>query len=234
MLSSVEVPSRTEIEKSIVEEFARFAAASPALGKLVEELSASGPVVIFGGFVRDRIHNLAHCAKRTSRDIDLVVCGTLRDTQPQGVLRNNFSGYRRRLADNLTADYWELDKTYAFRQGIFKANVENLPLTTVYTLNACVFDLVNLRLTEHRAIASIAKRTISFNCKEYLNKFPNYQAFRAMDFAERLEYTLDDEVQFFVREQIRDSTLEGFVDAVQSHRKEITKKGISEMSERYS
>lgn len=232
-LSSVRVPSRTEIEKSVAHEFARSVAATPALGELVEDLSASGRVLIFGGFVRDRIHNLTHCATRTSRDIDLVLCGTLKDA-PKRVLRNKFSGYRRRLADDLRVDYWELDKTYAFRRGIFKANVKNLPLTTVYTLNACVFDLLNLRLTEHRAISSIAKRTISFNCKDYLNKFPKYQAFRAIDFADRLEYRLDGEVHRFVQNQIRNSKLEEFVAAVQSHRREITKKALREMFERYS
>ena len=229
----MKVPSRREIETSIAQEFARSVAASPALAELVEKLSASAPVLIFGGFVRDRIHNLVHCAKRTSRDIDLVLCGKLRE-RPQRVVRNKFSGYRRRLADDLTVDYWELDKTYAFRRGIFEPTVKNLPLTTVYTLNACVFDLLNLRLTEHRAISSIAKRAISFNCKDYLNKFPKYQAFRAIDFAHRLDYRLDDEVKCFVRKQIHNSKLEQFVDAVKIHRREITTKAIKEMFERYS
>jgi hypothetical protein len=229
---SVEVPSRTEIEKSIAQEFTRVVASSPALGELVEELSASGPLVIFGGFVRDRIHNMTHRARRISRDIDLVLCGALGEA-PESAQRNNFGGYRRTVADDLTVDYWELDKTYAFSH-LFKPSIENLPLTTVYTLNACVFDLVHRRLIEHNAIASIARRTISFNCRDYLDKFPSYQAFRAMDFADRLEYTLDDEVRLFVRQQIHDSKLEEFVEAVQSHRRGVTQEDIAGMFERYS
>ena len=42
----------------------------------VKFLSGFGKVVVFGGFVRDAIHNALHADKQTFRDLDLVVVGT--------------------------------------------------------------------------------------------------------------------------------------------------------------
>ena len=56
-------------------------------------LMAAAPVVIFGGFVRDGIHNVLHAEKHISRDIDLVVCGKLGESQAT-TEKNNFGGRR--------------------------------------------------------------------------------------------------------------------------------------------
>ena len=229
-----ELPSLHQIEQSVQLAFEEATTLNPPLADLVRELSLNGRIVIFGGFVRDRIHSLVHRAERRSRDIDLVVCGTLDQGAPEA-LRTNFGGHRRSAGDNLTVDYWELEKTYAFRfnKVPFPAIIENLPRTTVFTLNACLFEIDAGRLIEHQAIADIAARRIAFNCRDYLDVFPVYQAFRAIDLAQRLDYTLDSEVSLFVRAQIDRSTLQEFLHAVQIHRREATEEQIARMRAEY-
>lgn len=223
----------TDIERRISLEFEKIRMSSAPLAELVGSLLALGPVVVFGGFVRDQIHNVVHSDNRPSRDIDLVLCGMLGES-PNEELRNNFGGHRRRISESLTVDYWELDRTYAFRRNLFQPKIENLPLTTVYSVNACFFDIADMRLVEHNAISDIAGRRIAFNCKDYLNVFPRYQAFRAMDLAKRMKYKLDDEVKRFVEAQIEDCTFEEFYQDVHSHRREFTRQDMSALWEGYS
>jgi hypothetical protein len=200
---------------------------------VLENLLAQGNVLIFGGFVRDQIHNVVHGDARSSRDLDLVLQGKL-GTVPIAGLRNNFGGHRHRIGEGLTVDYWELDQTYAFRQGLFKPRIENLPLTTVYTLNACFYDIAGGQLVEAKAIGDIYKKSIAFNCEAYLDKFPQYQAFRAMDLADRMGYQLDKKVRDFVQSQIAGSTTAAYVEAVQAHRPEAPTEQIVAMLKRYS
>jgi hypothetical protein len=232
-LNRLDISIRSDSEHNVRLEFDRIVAASPQLAELVRSLSAQGPVVIFGGFVRDRIDEVVHRDKRHSRDIDLVVCGKLGDT-PDEPLKNNFGGHRQQIGGGLTVDYWELERTYAFRLGLFETKLENLPLTTVFTLNACFFDLDHGRLVEHLAVRDITQKIIAFNCDGYLSAFPHYQAFRAMDLAQRLGYRLDTRVREFVRSRISELAPEQFFVAVRQHRPEITKEEVEKLSMHYS
>jgi hypothetical protein len=232
-LNPLDVTSRSDFQRSVRIEFDGIIAANPLFAGLLRDLSVQGRLVIFGGFVRDRIHNFVHGDNLPSRDIDLVLCGSLKDS-PGEALQTNFGGRRRRIDGNLKVDYWELEKTYAFRRGLFESKLENLPLTTVYTVNACFFDLPEDRLVEHEAVRDITNKTIRFNCSSYLDVFPEYQAFRAMDLAERLRYQLDGNVRAFVRSRIDQSTTEEFLLAVQKHRKDVTREEVGKMCQEYS
>jgi hypothetical protein len=227
------ISSRSDMEQSVRVEFERIIASNPLFAGLIQNLSTQGRLVIFGGFVRDRIHNVVHRDKLHSRDIDLVLCGTLKDS-PDEVSQTNFGGQRRQIDGELKVDYWELQKTYAFRRGLFEPKLENLPLTTVYTVNACFFDLSDGRLVEHGAVRDITNRVIAFNCAGYLDAFPEYQAFRAMDLAHRLEYQLDVDVRTFVRSRMDQSTPEEFLLAVHKHRKDVTSEDVGKMYREYS
>jgi hypothetical protein len=161
------------------------------------------------------------------------VCGTLKNLADE-TLKTNFGGHRRRIGGDLKVDYWEIGRTYAFGRGLFEPKLENLPLTTVYTVNACFFDLAEGRLIEHGAVRDIADKTIAFNCSSYLDVFPEYQAFRAMDLAHRLGYQLNARVRAFVRSRIDESTAEEFFIAVQKHRREVTREEIEKLCGEYS
>ena len=193
-------------------------------------LAGFGKVIVFGGFVRDAIHNFVHADSREYRDLDLVLVG---DFQRQGNSnRNHFGGYRRFFSDGLKIDYWTLNSTYAFSRGLIKPSLKNLTLTTVFTINACAFDLDAVILYENDAIQSIAHRRISFNCTGYLNTFPEYQAFRAIDFSQRLCYELDEGVREFVVSTLSRSPLSTFVRAVRAHRPDLSESELTELYER--
>lgn len=219
-----------EVEAAVRAGFEKLIHANPDLGDLVSALSLDGSLAIFGGFVRDQIHNCIHQDSRLSRDIDLVLSGKFSHI-PEGSSRNNFGGFRTILNEHLRVDYWELDTTHAFREKLFEPRIEFLPLTTVYTLNACVFEIGSSSLIAHRAIAAITARIVAFNCRDYLHKFPQFQAFRAMDFAVRLGYRLDEEVRAFVNDEIRKSSLNEFLSAVRAHRRQITQEEIRHLIE---
>jgi predicted nucleotidyltransferase len=210
-----------------------------ALGALISDreevkafikfLAGFGKVVVFGGFVRDAIHNTLHADKQSFRDLDLVVVGTFGNGKDGP--RNNFGGYRKLFADGLKIDYWTLDSTYAFSHALVlvKPSLETLALTTVFAINACVFDPATSTLHENGAISAISERRISFNYKGYLDLFRAYQAFRAVDFAERLRYRLDEEVSAFVRDTLSATTLPEFIRSVQSHRPNISERRLAEI-----
>lgn len=191
----------------------------PDLQSFIDFLSTFGNVAVFGGFVRDSIHNWVYGQEQSYRDLDLVIDGTFASSRQ--VSRNHFGGYRRFFSDGLKVDYWELAQTYAFRANCFSSSLNNLPLTTVYSINACAFELRTRQLYEHRAVESIQQRIIRFNCKQYLNLFPLYQAFRGIDFASRLGYSLDPDVESFIGSTFRTSTCSEFVNAVQQHRSDV-------------
>jgi hypothetical protein len=74
-------------------------------------------------------------------------------------------------------------------------------------------------------------RRIVFNCRGYLNQYPEYQAFRALDLANRLEYGLDEEVRQFVGECLRVAGEERFVAAVRDHRPDLTEAALRQLFE---
>lgn len=227
----------TEIDRSILRSHVRA-----SLGELLVNredvkgfigfLSGFGKVVVFGGFVRDAIHNYLHNDKQKYRDLDLVVLGHFHTHR--GGPQNNFGGYRKLFADGLRIDYWTLDSTYAFNKGLFKPSLSNLPCTTVFTINACVFEPKESVLYECGAIDAIAERRICFNCKDYLNVFPEYQAFRAIDFSQRLRYLLDEPVLEFVRNTLAEIPFSAFSKAVRRHRPEMLVAELEKIYQRYT
>ena len=74
---------------------------------------------------------------------------------------------------------------------------------------------------------------IVFNCDRYLDVFPDYQAFRAMDLAMRLGYQMHSKVQEFVRLRLRQTSVDEFLVAIQKHRREITRTQIEEFYRQY-
>ncbi|MFZ0739710.1 MAG: hypothetical protein WAM96_21625 [Candidatus Acidiferrales bacterium] len=201
------------------------------LQTFVKFLNQFDKVVVFGGFVRGAVHNYLHSDAQEFRDIDLVVVGRLQG--PNQHAGNHFGGYRKAFTDGLRVDYWTLESTFAFTKGLFKPSLENLSLTTVFTINACLFDPTARQLFESNAIEAIAARTISFNCKGYLDLYPEFQAFRAVDFAERLGYSLDPEVTEFVRNTLAGCSLQDFIDAVSEHRPDEPLSRLKNMFETY-
>jgi hypothetical protein len=229
----IEGPDRELLGRDVGRELRQFISSSTALVGLVQKLSARGRVVVFGGFVRDRMHELIHGETVPLRDLDLVVDGRL-GAEFDSSSKNNFGGSRVVLGNGLKVDYWELRSTYAFSKGWIEPALENLPATTVYSVNACYFDLEEQRIVESGAAADIARRTIAFNCRMYLDQFPDYQAFRGMELAHRLGYQMSAEVRSFVAERMRQSPKAVFLRAVRQHRSSVSEAELEELCRPYA
>ena len=225
-------PDRFALEEEIDGDIEKYLFQFPTLKELFAYLRTAGPIALFGGFVRDRIHKFVHREAIRSRDVDLVVDGPL-PARREGEQQNNFGGRRCAISAAVRVDYWELRSTYAFRKGLFAATLENLPKTTVYTANACVFDLQRRQLTDHHAVEHIARRAVAFNCRSYLDVFPDYQAFRAIELAARLGYAVDHEVSQFVKSRFNLTPWASFVAAVQQHRPDLTADHLRAICEPY-
>ena len=227
-LSSAKPLADDLLERYISHRLGKVISAYPELELLLRELSRFGQVILFGGFVRDAIHSYVHGVETQMRDIDIVVDGALTDGADA---LNNFGGHRRQLAGSLKVDFWEMRRTYAFRHHLLEPLISNLPLSTVYTLNACFFDIQTSRLVEHQAVRDIRRRSVAFNCRGYLEVFPEYQAFRALDLADRLGYALHADVLDFVASRLRESTIGHFLAAVRRHRPEMTELEVKRLCE---
>lgn len=206
------------LEREAVAKLRGLLAENADLGAEVRRLLALGEVVVFGGWVRDAAHTVLHGDPLDSRDFDLVVQAPVPGRTGDTI--NHFGGRRLRLPDGLLVDRWELSRTLAFTRGLLEPSFANLLRSTVYRLNGCFIDLRTLRLQGEAAIQDIRDRQICFNCTKYLDVYPEYQAFRAMDLRDRLGYALDDEVASFVAAALKKVGPERFVSEVHEHRRE--------------
>ena len=208
-----------------------------------------GKLFVFGGFVRDSIHGFVHKQQVSPRDVDLVVSfddqqqGSPRDVDlvADGVLdigsvgeKNNFGGVKWQAEGGLRIDCWTLKSTLAFRERLITpATLENLPRTTVYRLNGCYLALEDGSFHGEEAIADVFARRIAFNCKSYRDEHPEYQAFRAVDLSQRLDYELDDEVKEFIAQSLSRSGAARFIEQVRLHRKDLDAASLQARFDQY-
>lgn len=118
----------------------------PAL-KLFRQLANIGEVYLIGGILReyqdnDKIIEL--------RDADFIVDvkyhelwkSLIEEYQPKG---NHFDGYKFYCENGFLMDIWEVDKTWAYRNGIVKFHpnnyLESLPRTVFLNMDAIIYDL---------------------------------------------------------------------------------------------
>jgi hypothetical protein len=206
--------------------------AIPALDAEIRSLQKLGRVVVFGGFVRDALHESIHGEALPLRDIDLVVDGSLPNDPADA--RNHFGGSRRELHGGLKLDCWALSTTLAFRRDLVPARLENLVGTTVYTINGCYLDIASGALNAETAVRDVQDRTIAFNCRGYLDTYPEYQAFRAIDLAERLRYSLQASVDEFVKSTLRGAGVQAFTREVRAHRPTVGDEVLERLFQKYA
>ena len=144
----------------------------PQFSELIGTLVGSGPTVVFGGFVRDAIHSAVHRIKVPVRDVDLVLDGDI-PSALRGGTRTRFGGYRVVLGEGLKVDYWALGETMAFQRKVVETTFSNLPKSTVFTVNSCIFHLGSKRLEECNAVRDVRRRRIAFQCLAYSTSAPN-------------------------------------------------------------
>jgi len=196
---------------------------------LIRMLGELNEVVIFGGWVRNAIHDYINKSQISFNDIDLVVDGQIDMKLNKIAQRNNFGGYRIKINGNKIIDIWELDQTLAFKKNIFNSSLSNLLKSTVFTINSVMFSINKKKVTNYKAIEDIERKYIQFNCKDYLNIYPELQSFRAIKFASDLGYILDSDIRAFIINCIKKTTREQFLKSVKIHKHWISKEEINDV-----
>ena len=184
--------------------------------------------MVFGGFVRDAIHGAVHGIKVPVRDVDLVLDGDI-PSALRGGTRTRFAGYRVVLGQGLKVDYWALGDTLAFQRKVVETTLSNLPKSTVFTVNSCIFHLGSKRLEECNAVRDVRRGRIAFQCLAYLDFCPEYQAYRALSYAQRLRYALDEQVKEFADRVIQEAG-DDFLSRVREHRPDVTAQELWDLS----
>ncbi|MFC1989729.1 hypothetical protein ACFLVW_04130 [Chloroflexota bacterium] len=203
---------------------------SPKLKKLISQINNHAEIFVFGGWCRDKIHIHKHGAVIASSDIDLIIDGVIPVSVLNEAIRNHFGGFRLNLeSTSQFVDFWPLNQTYAFREGFFAPSINNLLRSTVFDINSILFDIQNDRIINGLALDAIARRNISFNCIKYLDAFAELQAFRALYLANKLNYSLGEDVLHFVERTIKKKTFEDFANIVQTYRAHIPREKIHKL-----
>jgi hypothetical protein len=139
---------RHETGPALVHAWAKACALSPLLPMVAAAVhEAGGHVVVFGGWVRDRVWEHHRGTPIPSRDIDVVVDGIAPDTLgpilrelTSGLEHNRFGGFRLPGADvALPIDCWHVATTLTWvRRGTCGA-VDALPMTAALSTEAIVW-----------------------------------------------------------------------------------------------
>lgn len=221
-------------ERLLRDDFKTDLESIPILKKLIQHIEINTDIYIFGGWCRDRLHEYKYHTSVNRSDIDLVINGELDNSLFKDALRNHFGGFRLELPQQgRLIDFWTLEQTYAFRKDLLKPTVENLLKSTVFDVNSVLFNINSFKLINGLAIQAIDNQQLGFNCKGYLNDFPDLQAYRALFIARKLNYRLEPGIVSFVSSIFRNCSFDEFVRAVCKFRQNTSKNFIRELYEEF-
>lgn len=113
-------------------------AQSPEQKSFIQDLRKSGELYFFGGLIRDLIIGVK------PRDFDIVIVKRNDDVfetlkQKYQHKKNSFEGYKFQI-DGKEFDVWELQNTWAFKNGLLEASVENLQRSVFLNIDGIVLD----------------------------------------------------------------------------------------------
>ncbi len=176
---------------------------------LIGNISSAGAKgVVFGGWVRDHIAGWLLKRDVEPADVDFVVTGVSRGDLhallPTGTRINAFGGYVVHL-DDVRVDIWCVQDTHTMLVRGMEFDVDLLPLTTVFDIEAVVFKPMQWwqepTVLDCGAYDALARGVIGMGLGEV--RFPVYQAGRALQYSSKLDLSLGDDVAALVRETLR-------------------------------
>lgn len=107
---------------------------------LVNCVSNQVPLYVFSGIIRNFLLGYLN-----NRDIDFVVVDTFKVNIPLSLLRNvslsknKFNGYKL-VSNNLTIDWWDIERTWGILQEGMKGTVYSLLNTAFFNFSAIAYD----------------------------------------------------------------------------------------------
>jgi hypothetical protein len=190
--------------------------ANRTLARLMADLTAANArAVVFGGWVRDHLASRALNRAIDPADIDLVVDGISRarlyDLLPRGTSINAFNGFVC-ANDEFKMDVWCVQDTYTLAKRSLPFDVDLLPRTTVFTVESVIFKPAQWWTTPAIVDGGLAHalRIGEINLAGGEIRFPAFQIGRALQFAEKLELALGDDVLALMRSTVAEP--DGFDD----------------------
>lgn len=173
----------------------------PAL-KLFQQLIEVGKVYLIGGVLREYQDN---SAIKELRDADFIVDveneelweKMLKEYQPKG---NHFDGYKFYCENDFLMDIWEVDKTWAYRNGIItydKANyLESLPKTVFLNMDSIIYDLHADKWYDSIYQEAIQSKVLDIVLKD--NPHVELNILRSLVLRRRYQMTFSDELQSLI------------------------------------
>lgn len=166
---------------------------------LIYRLTQTLPeTVVFGGMIRDFSLGLA---REFNSDIDLVsmadrvsILSVIQQYSPE---TNKFGGFRFAVGRQLF-DIWSFQDTWAFREGLVKAEkIEDLCATTFFNMDAAYQPLKSKKIVSAATyLDSVMSRTLDINLEA--NPAPDKAAIRAIHMAIRREIKISPRLQLFI------------------------------------
>jgi hypothetical protein len=223
------------IKPHLREMFLKYLKCDLVLSRLFAEMEKIYDIIIFGGVVRDYI------ASRTfnPRDIDLVLCSNSKKSSLENLLhsyysesnikKNQFEGYKLQ-SSYVLIDIWLLEDTWAFRQGLLKASLNNLLGSVCLNIDAYAYHLTNKYFIENCDEKGLP-REIEFSLKE--NPNIDLNIIRALYLSKKYNIEISTQLRetalsfFYKKDQVEQRT----IDIQKKHYKDIvlSKEEISHM-----
>lgn len=113
--------------------------------ELVNCVSDQVPLYVFSGIIRNFLLGYLN-----NRDVDFVAVDTFKVNIPLSLLRkvslrkNKFNGYKL-VSNNLTIDWWDIERTWGILQEGMKGTVYSLLNTAFFNFSAIAYDYNNRR-----------------------------------------------------------------------------------------
>jgi hypothetical protein len=145
----------------------------PPFRELTRTAESFGPMVIFGGLIRDLA--LGH-SREFSSDVDVILKGMpvdvlARHLEPCRASRNAFGGFRVQFG-RWEFDVWTFESTWAFVNGLIPGReLTDLLRTTFFNWDAALFDVATEEVTVRPSyFAELEARFLAINLRETPNE----------------------------------------------------------------
>lgn len=164
---------------------------------------SAGQVVIFGGWVRDQVISIKSNTPINSRDIDVVVDLKsnieLAELLTSEAIKNIFGGFSLKTTTT-TIDIWEIKDTYLYKHTSLEPSLENLPKTTVFTINSIIFFPKGkgrkANIQECGFLQSVSENKLYFQSTHI--PYPKIQVARAAIYSAKFSLTYHSDIESFI------------------------------------
>lgn len=182
------------IKSKVKQHIQNYLCSFPLTAKLLSRLSSEGDVLLFGGAVRDIADGVQ------PRDYDIVV--NLREKSPieeflNGIeyRKNRFGGCSFTLEKH-KFDLWSLESTWAFRENLLKASIDNLVNTVFFNIDSVAVNISNNNAYADKYLDAMEKKRLDIVLPD--NPYPALCVLRAFVFKKKKQLEFSNVVKEYI------------------------------------